>query len=79
MINILTDLAAYLTQVVLLSSEQRLLKPFFDIWKNQGEATSQSYFIEAVYLLTLARWGKIYILAKNSHVKNTNFSQNSRF
>ena len=52
-INILTDLAAYLTQDVLLGTDQCYLKPFFDIRKNRGEATSQSYFIEAVYLLTL--------------------------
>ena len=47
------DLNAHLTQDVLLATDQRLLKPFFDIQKNKGEATSQSYFIEAVYLLTL--------------------------
>ena len=33
-INILTDLAAHLTQDVLLATDQRLLKPFFDIRKN---------------------------------------------
>ena len=49
----LTDLGAHLTQGVLLGTDQRLLKPFFDILKNRGEGTSQSYFIEAVYLLTL--------------------------
>ena len=47
------DLNAHLTQDVLLATDQRLLKPFFDIQKNKGEATSQSHFIEAVYLLTL--------------------------
>ena len=52
-ITVLTDLAADLTQGVLLGTDQRLLKPFFDILKNRGEATSQSYFIGAVYLLTL--------------------------
>ena len=41
-ITILTDLAADLTQDVLLGTDQRLLKPFFDIPKNRGEATSQS-------------------------------------
>ena len=49
----LTDLAAHLTQDVLLATDQRLLKPIFDIQKNRGKATSQSYFTEAVYLLTL--------------------------
>ena len=49
----LTDLSAQLTQDVLLGTDQRLLKPFFDILKNRGEGTSQSYYIEAVYLLTL--------------------------
>ena len=49
----LTDLGALLTQDVLLGPDQRLLKPFFDILKNRGEGTSQSYYIEAVYLLTL--------------------------
>ena len=54
-IKVLTDLAADLTQNILLGtkSNQRLLKPFFDIPKNRGEATFLSYFIEAVYLLTL--------------------------
>ena len=41
-IKVLTDLAADLTQDVLLGTDQRLLKPFFDIPKNRGEATSQS-------------------------------------
>ena len=49
----LTDLGAHLTLGVLLGTDQRLLKPFFDILKNRGDAASQSYFIEAVYLLTL--------------------------
>ena len=52
----LTDLGAQLTQAVLLGTEgtdQRLLKPFFDILKNRGEGTSQSHYIKAVYLLTL--------------------------
>ena len=53
MITVLTDLAADLTQGVLLGTDQRLLKPFFDILKNRGEGASQSYFIKAVYLLTL--------------------------
>ena len=52
-ITVLTDLATDLTQDVLLGTDQRLLKPFFDILKNRGEGTSQSYNIEAVYLLTL--------------------------
>ena len=38
----LTDLSAQLTQDVLLGTDQRLLKPFFDILKNRGEGTSQS-------------------------------------
>ena len=52
-INSLLDLPARLTQDVLLGPDQRLQKPFFDILKNRGEGTSQSYYIEAVYLLTL--------------------------
>ena len=52
-ITVLTDLGAHLTQDLLLATDQRLWKPFFDIQKNQGKATSQSYFIEIVYLLTL--------------------------
>ena len=38
----LTDLGAQLTQGVLLGTDQRLLKPFFDILKNRGEGTSQN-------------------------------------
>ena len=38
----LTDLGAQLTQDVLLGTDQRLLKPFFDILKNGDEATPQS-------------------------------------
>ena len=42
-ITILTDLAADLTQDVLLRTDQRLLKPFFDTYlENRGETTSQS-------------------------------------
>ena len=48
-----TILAVDVTQNILLGTDQRLLKPFFDIPKNRGEATFLSYFIEAVYLLTL--------------------------
>ena len=59
----LTDLGAHLTQGVLLGTDQRLLKPFFDILKNRGEATSQSYFIEAVYLLTLR--GRLILVSPN--------------
>ena len=31
-----TDLAAHLTQDVLLRTDQRLLKPVFDIWKTEA-------------------------------------------
>ena len=41
-IKVLTDLAADLTQDVLLGTDQRLLKPFFDILKNRGEGISQN-------------------------------------
>ena len=59
----LTDLAAHLTQDVLLATDQRLLKPIFDTQKNRGEASSQSYFIEAVYLLTLR--GRLILVSPN--------------
>ena len=73
MITVLTDLAAHLTQVVLLSTEQRLLKPFFDIWKNRGEATSQSYFIEAVYLLALR--GRLALISEYQKMVLVNVDQ----
>ena len=49
MITILTDLAADLTQDVLLGTDQRLLKPFFDLRTQFFKTAPQSYFINGLH------------------------------
>ena len=43
-------MAANLREDAFSGTDHRLLKPFFDFRTNQDQATSQSYFIEAVLL-----------------------------
>ena len=48
-------MAANLIGDVFSVPDHRLLKPFFDFRKNQDQATSQSYFIEAVLFSNFER------------------------
>ena len=51
-------MAANLIGDVFSVPDHRLLKPFFDFRKNQDQATSQSYFIEAVLLYLITPFGQ---------------------
>ena len=48
-------MAANLREDAFSGTDHRLLKPFFDFRTNQEQATSQSYFIEAVLLSNFER------------------------